>query len=202
MMSENDELRLTDGDALVLVDVQQDFLPGGHLGVPEGDQVVEPLNRAVQLFQRRHLPVVASRDWHPLNHCSFEPQGGPWPPHCVQHTHGADWAPDLRLPEETLIVSKGDMATQEAYSGFQGTDLADRLHHRQVSRLIVGGLATDYCVLQTVLDARAQGFEALVLKDAIRAVNVSPGGDENALERMHEAGAQLIRSQDLFDANR
>lgn len=201
-MSLSDELRLQDGDALVLVDVQRDFLPGGHLGVPDGDQVIAPLNSAVRLFQNHDLPVVATRDWHPLNHCSFEPQGGPWPQHCVQHTQGADWAPQLQLPDDVIVISKGDTATQEAYSGFQGTDLADRLHHRQVRRLVIGGLATDYCVLQTVLDARAQGFEALVLKDAIRAVNVSPGDDEKALERMRGAGARLTRSQDLFDANR
>lgn len=200
-MQASDELKLVPGDALVLVDVQQDFLPGGHLGVADGDQVVAPLNRMVELFRARQLPVVATRDWHPLNHCSFHEQGGPWPPHCVQHTHGADWAPELALPADALIVSKGDAATQEAYSGFEGTDLTDRLHRAGVGRLFVGGLATDYCVLQTVLDARAQGYETLVLQDAIRAVDVEAGDGDRALQQMREAGAQLTRTQDLADAN-
>jgi len=200
-MQATDELRLEAGDALLLVDVQQDFLPGGHLGVTDGDQVVAPLNRMIELFRARRLPVVATRDWHPLNHCSFHERGGPWPPHCVQHTHGADWAPELRLPDDALIVSKGDTATQEAYSGFQSTDLADRLHHAGVRRLFVGGLATDYCVLQTVLDACAQGFEAQVLRDAIRAVDVESGDGDRALARMQAAGAKLIGSRDLADAN-
>lgn len=200
-MQATDELKLEAGDALLLVDVQQDFLPGGHLGVTDGDQVVAPLNRMIELFGARGLPVVATRDWHPLNHCSFQEKGGPWPPHCIQHTHGADWAPDLALPDNALIISKADTATQEAYSGFQGTDLADRLHHAGVRRLFVGGLATDYCVLQTVLDAGAQGFETRVLEDAIRAVNVEAGDGDRALEQMQAAGAKLIRSRDLANAN-
>ncbi|GGO87157.1 bifunctional pyrazinamidase/nicotinamidase [Marinobacterium nitratireducens] len=200
-MRVRDELKLGAGDALVLVDVQQDFLPGGHLGVEEGDRVVPPLNRMIGIFRNHGLPVVATRDWHPLNHCSFREQGGPWPPHCVQHTHGADWAPELALPEDAMIVSKGDTATQEAYSGFQGTDLADRLHRAGVRRLFIGGLATDYCVLQTVLDACAQGFDARVLEDAIRAVGVEAGDADHALQQMRVAGAKLISSQDLADAN-
>ncbi len=200
-MRARDELKLGAGDALVLVDVQQDFLPGGHLGVEQGDRVVAPLNRMIGLFLNQGLPVVATRDWHPLNHCSFHEQGGPWPPHCVQHTHGADWAPELALPDDAWVISKGDTATQEAYSGFQGTDLADRLHRHGVKRLFIGGLATDYCVLQTVLDACAQGFGARVMEDAIRAVDVEAGDADRALEQMRAAGAQLISSQDLADAN-
>lgn len=201
-MSNDDGLKLASGDALLLVDVQQDFLPGGHLGVPDGDQVVAPLNRALALFDSLGLTVVASRDWHPLNHCSFEPQGGPWPPHCVQHTHGADWAPGLHLPDRTMVILKGDLPTQEAYSGFQGTDLADRLDEAGVRRLFIGGLATDYCVLHSVLDACAQHYQVLVFEDAIRAVDASPGDGDRAIARMHDAGARMIRLQDLIDANR
>jgi nicotinamidase/pyrazinamidase len=181
---------LQHGDALVIVDMQNDFVTGA-LAVPQGSEVVGPLNRAIDAFVERGLPVVATRDWHPPDHCSFQAQGGPWPPHCVAGTAGADYVPDLRLPGDAFHVLKATMPQADAYSGFQGTDLASDLHARSVRRLIVGGLATDYCVLNTVRDGIDLGFEVLVLNDAVRAVNVHPGNGAKAETEMQHHGAQL-----------
>lgn len=180
-------------DALLIVDVQRDFLPGGALGVPEGDAVVPVLNRYITLARSRGMAIYASRDWHPPNHCSFVPQGGPWPPHCVAGTRGAQFAPALELPRDAVIIDKATTAGTDAYSAFAGTDLAARLRRQTVRKLLVGGLATDYCVLNTVLDARAAGLETLLLDDAIRAVDVKPGDGERAREQMISAGALPIR---------
>ncbi len=180
------------GDALVIVDVQNDFLPGGRLAVPEGDAVMAPLNRYIALFQARGLPVYATRDWHPPDHCSFTAQGGPWPPHCVAETAGAAFAADLHLPADAVVVYKATLQGKDAYSGFEGTHLAEHLRDRQVSRLFIGGLATDYCVLNTVKDALAAGFRVLLLTDAIRAVELEAGDGERAIADMQRAGAQLI----------
>lgn len=190
-------IELQDHDALLIVDVQRDFLPGGALPVPEGDEVVPVLNRYIERFTRRGLPVFATRDWHPPNHCSFRDQGGPWPPHCVAGTEGAKFADGLRLPEDTVIVSKATEPEREAYSGFEGTDLAARLKDRAIRRLFVGGLATDYCVLNTVRDAIRHGFEVFLLTDAIRAVNVHPEDERKALEEMRRLGARFITLEDL-----
>ncbi len=184
--------RLQPGDALVIVDVQNDFLPGGRLAVPEGDAVVPPLNAWIRQFQQAGLPVVATRDWHPADHCSFQAQGGPWPPHCVAGSTGAEFAPGLKLPDDVIVVSKATTPDKDAYSGFEGTDLAERLRNLGVKRLFVGGLATDYCVLNTVLDALKNGFETWVITDAIRAVNVNPDDGDKALERMRQAGARFV----------
>ncbi|ROR32589.1 isochorismatase family protein [Inmirania thermothiophila] len=194
-MSEREEpqaVRLQEGDALIVVDVQNDFLPGGALAVPAGDQVVPVLNRYAEQFAAAGLPVFATRDWHPADHCSFRDQGGPWPPHCVAGTEGAAFAPGLRLPQGTEVISKADTPERDAYSGFEGTDLAERLRRRGVRRVFVGGLATDYCVFNTVLDALGEGFETWVLGDAIRAVNVRPGDGAEAERRMREAGARFL----------
>lgn len=190
-------LTVSSGDALIIVDVQNDFLPGGALAVPEGDRVIEPLNRAAALFEAKGLPVFATRDWHPENHCSFKAQGGPWPPHCVAGTRGAEFAPSLRLPASTVVISKATTPERDAYSGFQGTALAEELRRRGVKRVVVGGLATDYCVLNTVKDARAQGFQVLLLTDAIRAVDVKPGDGEVARAEMERGGAVPVTVADL-----
>ena len=176
-------------DALVLVDVQNDFLPGGQLAVPGGDKVVPMLNRYIAGFERALLPIFATRDWHPLNHCSFATQGGPWPVHCVRDTPGAEFCPLLRLPRSTRIVSKGTGPQKEAYSGFEGTDLEQELRQAGASRVFVGGLATDYCVLNTVKDALRLGFRVVLLQDAIRAVNVHPTDGAAAEEEMLRLGA-------------
>src|SRR5574340_133567 len=145
------------GDALLVVDAQNDFLPGGSLAVPGGDEVLPPLNRYLGIFTARNLPVFATRDWHPARHCSFRAQGGSWPPHCVAGTRGAEFAAALRLPPSAEIVSKATSAEQDAYSGFHGTGLDALLRAADIRRLFVGGLATDYCVLNTVRDALKLG---------------------------------------------
>jgi len=178
-------------DALLVVDVQNDFLPGGALGVRGGDAVIAPLNAAIDAFSRAARPVFAVRDWHPPDHCSFGERGGPWPRHCVAGTHGAAFAPALRLPASAPVLPKATQRDEEAYSAFAGTGLAAQLAAAGVRRIVVGGLATDYCVLQTVLDARAAGLDAVVLVDAVRAVDVEPGDGARALARMAQAGARL-----------
>lgn len=184
-----DGLKLGPGDALIVVDVQNDFLPGGALGIPRGDEVVPVLNGYITRFARQDLPVFATRDWHSANHCSFQTQGGLWPKHCVMFTYGAEFASLLELPGCASIVSKASRADREAYSAFEGTDLEDRLRVAGIRRLFVGGLATDYCVLSTVRDARARGFQVFLLRDAIRAVNVQPDYGQKAEEEMARLGA-------------
>ncbi len=178
-------------DALLVVDVQKDFLPGGALAVAHGDEVVAPLNAAIRAFERAGRPIYASRDWHPANHCSFKARGGPWPPHCVAGTRGAEFADGLALPPATVVISKADRADSDAYSAFGGNDLATQLQRKGVRRVVIGGLTTDYCVVNTVLDARAAGFEVVVLAHAIRAVDLRPGDGARALEAMRKAGARL-----------
>lgn len=179
------------GDALVIVDLQRDFLPGGALGVARGDAVVGAINEYLARFVANHLPVFATRDWHPANHCSFLAQGGPWPPHCIAGSPGAEFAERLHLPADSKVISKASNAGRDAYSGFDGTELQWLLRQAQVKRIYVGGLATDYCVLQTVKDACALGFTVLVLRDAIAAVDAYPGDGERAIEQMQAAGAAL-----------
>jgi nicotinamidase/pyrazinamidase len=177
-------------DALLLVDVQGDFLPGGALGVPEGDRVVPVLNRYIALARKKQIPVFASRDWHPANHCSFKHRGGPWPPHCIAGTEGAQITPALELPADAVLVDKGTSEEADAYSAFNGTTLAGELRARGVKRILVGGLATDYCVLNTVRDALKESFEVVLLTDAIRAVDVNAGDGVRAEAEMLERGAQ------------
>ena len=193
MNSENrNDIRPQPGDALLIVDVQNDFLPGGSLAVPHGDSVVAVLNRYLEIFAEQDLPVYATRDWHPPLHCSFRAQGGPWPPHCVAKTSGAAFAAALQLPPAAVIVSKATTVEHDAYSGFQDTDLDTMLHSARIRRLFVGGLATDYCVLNTVRDAIGLGYKVLLLGDAIRAVDVQPGDGLRAEEEMTGLGAQRI----------
>jgi nicotinamidase/pyrazinamidase len=183
------KLDLQPGDVLVVTDVQNDFLPGGALGVPRGDEVVEVLNGYIRRFAARGLPVIATRDWHPSDHCSFAPQGGPWPVHCIAGTEGAAFAPGLQLPPGTTIISKATHRDREAYSAFAGTPLDAELRVRGARRLFIGGLATDYCVLNTVADARALGYAVVLLTDASRAVDVKPGDGERAVVEMERLGA-------------
>ena len=188
-------IRLQPGDALIVVDMQNDFVDGS-LAVPGGAAIVPVLNRYVAVFRGRSLPVVATRDWHPPDHCSFRDRGGPWPSHCVGGTEGAQFVPGLALPPDAIVVSKATQADGEAYSGFAGTDLDSQLRARGIRRLFVGGLATDYCVLNTVRDARRLGYAVCVLGDAIRAVDVNPGDGATASREMRSAGAIEI----AFDA--
>ncbi len=189
MTSPAQKISVSAGDALIVVDVQNDFLPGGSLAVPDGDAVVPVLNRYLAEFSARELPVYATRDWHPENHCSFKAQGGPWPPHCVAESPGAQFAALLRFPSGTLVISKATQPDKDAYSGFEGTDLDARLRARKIKRLFIGGLATDYCVLNTVRDALSLGHEVCLLIDAIRAVNVRPDDGRKAEAEMQRLGA-------------
>ena len=182
------------GDALLIVDVQNDFCPGGALGVRDGDQVVPVLNHWIQDAERRKVPVFASRDWHPPGHISFREHGGPWPPHCVQGTAGAAFHPDLNLPPSAPIVSKGYDPDQDSYSAFGGTDLKEKLHRAAIKRIWIGGLAQDYCVRETSLDAIREGFEVHVIVNGTRPVNVNPDDGRRALEDIERAGAILEQS--------
>jgi nicotinamidase/pyrazinamidase len=182
--------------ALIIVDVQNDFCPGGALAVPSGHEVIPVINR---LLKHRWLSV-ATMDWHPADHCSFEPHGGPWPPHCVQETAGAELHPELDAAQIKLIFTKGSHPDEEAYSGFHGTELAKSLREKGVTGVVVCGIATDYCVRATAHDALQEGFEVLVLEDAIRGVEVNAGDSQRALDELRQAGAQVIVSSDLrFD---
>ena len=184
---------LGQGDALLIVDLQNDFLPGGRLAVPDGDRVIPPINQLIALYRARGLPVYASRDWHPADHCSFIEQGGPWPAHCVAHSEGARFSAALQLPDEAIVVSKAESPEVDAYSAFSGTGLAGDMAERNIRRVAVCGLATDYCVLNTVLDGLKAGFEILLVSDAIRAVDVNPGDGDRAVTRMLGAGALPVR---------
>lgn len=177
------------GDALLIVDVQEDFLPGGKLAVPQGDRVVSVLNGYIAAFRQKGLTIVATRDWHPPDHCSFQARGGTWPSHCVAGSRGAGFAALLELPCEAIIISKATTADKDAYSGFEGTELNGLLRTAQVRRVFVGGLATDYCVLNTVLDAQRLGYGTVLLTDAIRAVEVHAGDGERAISEMIQGGA-------------
>lgn len=186
--------QLSQKDALIVVDVQNDFCPGGALAVREGDAVVPVLNEWIERAQSAGAAVVASRDWHPEDHCSFDARGGPWPRHCVRETRGAAFHPELRLSDDALVVSKGQARDRDNYSAFDDTGLADTLHQRGIERLWVGGLAQDVCVRATVLDACEAGFETHLIADATRAVDVNPGDGERALEAMRAAGARIEKA--------
>jgi len=190
--------RAQQGDALVVVDLQSDFLPGGTLGVPTVDAVIPTLNRCIAEFQHQGLPIFATRDWHPPNHCSFLPQGGPWPAHCVAGTWGPEFAAQLFLPSGVRVISKATAAQTEAYSAFQGTNLAAQLKDLGCTRVLLGGLATDYCMKATALDAREAGLDVTVLEDAVRAVNLQPGDGQRALEEMTERGVLLSSVERLL----
>ncbi len=181
------------GDALLIIDLQNDFLPGGCLGVAGGDEAVRVLNRYIAIFRDQRLPIITTRDWHPRNHCSFEARGGEWIPHCIAGTHGAAFPSELAIPRDTVIISKATTSEQEAHSGFEGTDLCARLRDLGVKRLFVGGVATEYCVLSTVRDALRLGFRVFVLEDVVRSVDLLPRAGEQALERMRNLGAKSIR---------
>jgi len=191
------KLKVDKKSALMVVDVQRDFCPGGALPVPDGDKVIPVLNGYIEKFQGVRSPIYATRDWHPPNHMSFKARGGEWPLHCVQNTEGAEFHPDLKLPEKTRIVSKASDPNKEAYSGFDGTDLEKELRKRGIEKVFVGGLATDYCVRSTVLDALKLGFETILLEDATQGVNVKPGDSAKAVEEMVKKGAKRVALLDV-----
>jgi len=188
--------------ALLIVDVQNDFCPGGALQITDGDRVVEPINRAAQLFFAAGLPVLASRDWHPPDTRHFRNFGGVWPVHCVQGTQGAAFHPALHLPEGTVVISKGINPKLDGYSAFEGVTadgrtLEELLRELQVRKLYISGLATDYCVLCTTREALRNGFEVTVLTDAVAGVDLVPGESAGAIEEMKRAGAHLATVEGL-----
>ena len=186
-------IEIGERDALIVVDPQNDFCPGGTLAVPDGDEVFEPINRVMPRFAH----VLATQDWHPPDHRYFQAHGGPWPYHCLAGTAGAEFHPKLDRAHIQETVRKGTDPELDGYSGFAGTDLADRLRRRGVERIFIAGLATDYCVKATAIEAVASGFETYVLVDAIRAVELNPGDGERALGAMADAGAQFIATSAL-----
>jgi nicotinamidase-related amidase len=190
-------VELQPGDALLMVDVQNDFLPGGRLPVPHGDEVSRPLNAYIRRFAAAGIPILASRDWHPPDHCSFRKRGGRWPVHCVAGSEGAQFPPGLRVPSNARIISKAITSDRDCYSAFDHTKLAEELHELGVGRLFVGGLATEYCVRVTVEDALRNGFDVILLTDAIRAINIEPGDGDRAIQRMVQAGAVPIQLEEL-----
>ncbi|MEN6372007.1 MAG: isochorismatase family protein [Armatimonadota bacterium] len=188
--------------ALVIIDVQKCFLPGGSLAVAEGDNVVSPLNRYIELFRDQGLPIYATRDWHPNVTIHFKAYGGLWPPHCIQNTPEAEFAPGLELPENVEIISAGIGPDEEGYSGFEGftkegQSFMDSLQAHGIRHLYVGGIATDYCVRYTVLDALRRGFRVTVLTDAIRGVDLEPGDSQRAIDEMVQNGAKTFEIEDV-----
>src|SRR5215216_2997863 len=189
--------------ALVLVDIQNDFCPGGALAVAGGDQIVEIINRLIPKFPL----VISTQDWHPRNHISFKERGGPWPPHCVQNTPGAELHPALDQSSIAHHFCKAMTSDRDAYSEFEGADedgrtLDEVLKNRGVKKVYVAGLATDYCVLATTLDAVKNGYDTYAITDAMRAVNVNPGDDAKALEEMARSGAHLVTSREILKADK
>lgn len=188
--------------ALLVVDVQNDFCPDGALAVPEGDKVVPVINRYIELFRQAGLPIYFTRDWHPPVTVHFKAYGGTWPSHCVQGTKGAEFHPELNIPSGSVVMSKGDDPGQDSYSAFAGHDrkgrgLAEVLKEDGIGHFYIGGLATDYCVRQTSLDALISGFEVTVLTDAIKGVDLVPGDSERAIEEIRQKGARLATLDDI-----
>jgi nicotinamidase/pyrazinamidase len=190
---------LSKNDALIVTDIQNDFLSGGALPVPEGNKIIPILNEYIRLFTTMHAKIYATRDWHPPNHMSFQAQGGPWPAHCIQDTEGAKFHPDLNLPADVTVISKAMAPNRENYSSFDDTVLVDDLRINGIARLFVGGLATDYCVKNTVLDGLAFGFEVVLLSDAARGINVKLGDVEKAVEAMTLRGAEIAILEDFTE---
>nr|VFK58346.1 MAG: nicotinamidase/pyrazinamidase [Candidatus Kentron sp. UNK]VFK68846.1 MAG: nicotinamidase/pyrazinamidase [Candidatus Kentron sp. UNK] len=181
---------LGQGDALLIVDVQTDFCPGGALPIGDGDRVIPVINHWIEIAMEKGIPIHASRDWHPVQHMSFTGNGGRWPPHCIQDSDGAQFHPALRLPDSTVKITKGVRFDQDQHSAFDQTGLAEWLRKENIRRLWVMGLAEDVCVLATVLDGRRNGFEVVLVKDATQAI--TPEGGEKARDEMRGAGALIL----------
>ncbi len=175
-------------EALIVVDMQRDFMPGGALPVPEGDRIIPRCNEYIRAFMGRGALIVATRDWHPENHISFREQGGPWPRHCVRGTEGAEFV--VELPADVVIISKATEPDREAYSGFEGTELAEILKKRGVKRVYICGVATEYCVKATALDAVKHGFETYLLRDAVKGIDEED--EERALRELESAGVRIL----------
>lgn len=189
--------RPVSGDTLMIVDLQNDFLAGGNLEIAGATALIPVLNRYIACFQTHRLPVIATRDWHPPDHCSFIEQGGLWPPHCIAGSAGAAFHADLALPADTHIISKATSRGADAYSGFCGTGLHELLQSLHIRRIFIGGVATEYCIRETVADALRLGYAMIVLEDAIQAINRQPHDSQQAIGDMIAHGAELIQFQAL-----
>ncbi len=187
---------ITQFDALVLVDIQNDFCIGS-LAVKDACSIIETANTYINLFEKIQRPIFATRDWHPKNHSSFKEFGGLWPTHCVEGSYGAQFFKDLKLPGGTIIISKATNSDKDAYSGFDGTNLDNNLKALGIKRLFVGGLATDYCVKATILDALSLSYTTFFLSDASKAVNIKPDDEARSINEILKAGAILIDLNDL-----
>ncbi|OSS41539.1 Nicotinamidase [Desulfurella amilsii] len=190
------KLTIAKNDALILVDIQNDFCTGS-LAVPDALSIIEKANIYIALVKKNDRPVFATRDWHPKNHSSFKDFGGIWPVHCVQNTFGSMFYKELKLPDNAIIISKATNPDKDAYSGFDGTDLDNKLKNLKIRRLFVGGLATDYCVKATVLDALSLDYTVFFLSDASKAVNIKPDDEKKSINKMLRAGAILINLNNI-----
>ena len=186
-------IKLDKLSALIIEDMQNDFMPSGALPVPDSDKLVPVLNKYIEKFASHKYQIFASRDWHPPDHISFKQRGGEWPVHCVKNTHGAEFHEDLKIPKDSTIISKAADRDIEAYSSFKGTDLAERLRMQGIKRVFIGGVATDYCVKDTALDAVKLGFDVVLLQDAVKEIKY---GDE-AIKEMQSRGVKIVSINDL-----
>lgn len=189
--------------ALLVVDIQNDFCPGGALSVPRGDEVVPVLNRYIKRFHKAGIPIFATRDWHPEKTSHFKAFGGIWPVHCVQGSEGAQFHPALTLPDNVIIISKGMDPTRDDYSALHGADsdgtpLPEVLNKLGIHKIFIGGLTTDYCVKESALEGLRQGFAVTVLTDAVRGVDLNPGDSEKALAEIKSAGAETTTFETLY----
>ncbi len=184
-------------DSLIIVDMQNDFMPGGALPIENALSIIPKINKYIDIFSRSGALIVATRDWHPPNHISFKTSGGPWPPHCIQNTKGAEFVSDMKLPRNTIIISKAVHPEKEAYSGFDGTELDSVLRSYNIRRVFIAGVATDYCVKATAVDAFKHGYETFVLSDGIRGVDIPKGSIEKAIRELLELGVILIDEHDI-----
>jgi nicotinamidase/pyrazinamidase len=194
---------MRENSVLLIVDVQNDFCPGGTLSVPAGDEVVPVLNRYIERFRKEGLPIIATRDWHPEKTSHFKAFGGIWPVHCVQGSKGAQFHPALMLPDDAIIISKGMDPTRDDYSALHGADssgtpLPQVLKKLGIKRIYIGGLTTDYCVKESTLEGLRQGFAVTVLTDAVRGVDLKPGDSEKALVEIKAAGAEMTTFETLL----
>jgi nicotinamidase/pyrazinamidase len=188
--------------ALLIVDVQNDFCPGGALGVRQGDKIVPAINKYIKIFSKKGLPIFATRDWHPIKTSHFKEFGGRWPMHCIKNTKGAEFHPRLKLSRETILLYKGMDPRKDSYSAFQAEDqhgrsLPSLLKILGIEEIYIAGLATDYCVRFTTADAIKSGFKVKVLIDAIKGVNLNPGDSESAIGEMAKNGAKKITLKDI-----
>jgi nicotinamidase/pyrazinamidase len=193
--------------ALLIVDVQNDFCPGGALGVPQGHKIVPAINTYIKIFTKNKLPIFATRDWHPVKTRHFKDFGGIWPVHCIQNSRGAAFNPDLKLPKKAILLYKGMDPEKDAYSSFHaedtsGVDLYSWLKRLNVQELCIAGLATDYCVKYTAIDALKHGFKVKILMDAIQGVNLKPNDSEKAIKKITKMGAKKIKLADLLTKRR